>query len=175
MGLERTHAKLIGEGLPVVVLSLLGLRGISLSCGRVESLWVSPEAVHHHPARVQAQTQGQGLRRRLNEVGSRRGHLRVQHERRQDRPLRVILLGYRRPEQRHDALTAEFEQASGIAVQHLLAGGEHRLHAPMHRLRPQTPRQRHGIRQATTEHRHLFVFPHERRRARLPREVLELS
>ena len=32
------------------------LRG--LSCGRVEPLRVSPEAVHHHPARVQAQTQG---------------------------------------------------------------------------------------------------------------------
>ena len=101
--------------------------------------------------------------------------MRVQRERRQDRPLGVILLRHRRPKQRDEALTAKFDQAPGIAVQHLLDHGEHRLHAPMHRLGPQTPRQRQGIRQAATEHRHLFVFPSERRRAKLLSEAMALS
>ena len=143
--------------------------------GRVEPLRVSPEAVHHHPAGVQAQTQGQGLRWCLAEVRSGRGHVRMQCERRQDRPLGVILLRHRRPKQRHEALAAKFDQAPGIAVENLVDDREHRLHAPMHRLGPQTPRQRQGIRQATAEHRHLFVFPSERRRAKLLREAMELS
>ena len=118
------------------------LRG--LACGRIEPLRVASEAVHHHTARVQAQTQGQGLRWRLAEVRSGRGHVRVQCERRQDRPLGVILLRHRRAKQRDEALTAEFDQAPGIAVQNLLDDGEHRLHVPMHRLGPQTPAQAPG-------------------------------
>jgi hypothetical protein len=111
----------------------------------------------------------------LAEVRSGRGHVCVQRERRQDRPLGVILLGHRRAKQRHEALSAKFHQAPGIALQDLVDRREQRLHAPMHRLGPQTPRQRQGIRQATTERRHLFVFPSERRRTNLLRAGLERS
>jgi len=112
-----------------------------LSCGRVEPLRVSSEAVHHHPTRVQAQTQDQGLRWCLAAVGSGHVYLRVQREPRQGRPLSMILLCHRRAKQRDEALTAKFDEAPSIAAQNLLDNGEHCLHVPMHRLRPQTLRQ----------------------------------
>ena len=90
------------------------LRG--LAGGRIEPRRVASEVLHHHPPGVQAQTQGQGLSGCLAEVRRGRGHVRMQCERRQDRPLGVIPLCLRRPKQRHEALTAEFDQAPAIAV-----------------------------------------------------------
>jgi hypothetical protein len=109
----------------------------------------------------------------LGAAGSGRAYLRVQRERRQDRPLGVILLRHRRAKQRDEALTAKFDQAPGIALQHLLDDGEHRLHAPMHRLRPQTHGQSQCISQTATEHGHLFVFSSERERVELLRKAME--
>jgi hypothetical protein len=52
----------------------------------------------------------------LAAVGSGRAHLCVQRERRQDRPLGVILLCHWRPKQRDEALAAKFNEAPRIAV-----------------------------------------------------------
>ena len=99
----------------------------------------------------------------------------MQRERRQDRPLGVILLRHRCAKQCDEALTAKFDEAPAIALQHLVDHREHRLHAPMHRLGPQMHCQRQGISQTTTEYGHLFVFPSQRRWAKLLGEAMELS
>jgi hypothetical protein len=140
------------------------LRG--LPCGRVEPLRFPSQAVHHHAACVQPQTQGQGPLWRLPEVWSGGTQMLVQCKRRQDRPQGVILLRHRRTKQRQEAIAAEFDEAARIALHDLLDGCEHRLHEPLHRLGAQTHRQGRGIRQAATKHRHLFVFPSERERRR---------
>ena len=76
----------------------------------------------------------------------------------------MIFLRHRRAKQRQEAITTKINETPSITVQDLLDHSGHRLHAPMHGLGTQAHCQRQGISQAAAEHRHLFVFPSERKR-----------
>ena len=83
----------------------------------------------------------------------------LQRQRRHHRPPGMVLLGHRRAEHRHEALTRRRQEGPGVEVQHLL-GQPHRLHAVIQPLWTQPGGQGRSLSEPTAEHTDLFVFPY---------------
>jgi hypothetical protein len=114
---------------------------------------------HHHLAGVEAHADREAEPLRAAELRRVGGELVLEMERRVAGAPGVVLVGDRRPEQRHDAVARELVDRALEAVDALAEDREEAVHDPPPLLRVAALGELHRAHHVGEQHRHLLALP----------------
>jgi hypothetical protein len=128
---------------------------------RVVERQIVSDRPHHHLARVQPHPHREAETPLTTQLGGIRGELVTEMQRGVARAPRVVLVGDRGAEERHDPIARELIHRAIEAVDPVAQQREEAVHDPLPGLGIDRLGQRHRAGHIGEQHRHVFAFPRQ--------------